>query len=265
MLLQNPTIANNITRIELTGIPLGRYFNIKNGFATLKNDVFVLNVIKQDLYYYYTEASDGNIYQIEKSICRDVIKPNTLKSESEITEKTEKLLFPYVSAGTSVTPISEEQLQEEYPLAYQYLLNFKDLLSTRDKGKREYEQWFAFGRSQALNIFGYKLLFPYIASEPHFVLSDDQNLLFYNGYAIVSNDIKSLKIIQKILRSKIFWYYIRHTSKPYGSEYFALAKNYVKNFGVVQLTKEQEEKLLKFETPQEIDHFLSKLYNIIID
>lgn len=264
-LLQNPIIANNITRIELTGIPLGRYFNIKNGFATLKNEVFVLNVIKQDLYYYYTEAPDGNIYKIEKNICRDAIKPNTLKSESEITEKTEKLLFPYIYESSTVTPISEEQLQEEYPLAYQYLLNFKDLLSTRDKGKREYEQWFAFGRSQALNIYGYKLLFPYIASEPHFVLSEDKSLLFYNGYALVANDMNSLRVIQKILKSKIFWYYIKHTSKPYGSEYFALAKNYIKNFGVIQLTKEQEEKLLKLETTIEVDIFLSKLYDISID
>lgn len=264
-LLQNPIIGSNITKIESTGIPLGKCFNIKNGFATLKNEVFVLNVVRQDLYYYYTMASDGNIYQIEKTICRDAIKPNTLKSEYEIADKTEKLLFPYIYNDSGISPMAEVQFQTNYPFAYQYLLSFKGLLSTRDKGKREYEQWFAFGRSQALNIVGYKLLFPYIASEPHFVLSDQQNLLFYNGYALISNDLRSLKIIQKILRSKIFWYYIKHTSKPYGSEYFALAKNYIKNFGVIQLTTKQEKILSELNNQNAIDEYLVNLYEIDID
>lgn len=263
-LLQNSIIGNNITKIESTGIPLGKCFNIKNGFATLKNEVFVLNIKGEDTNFYYILASDENTYQIEKTICRDAIKPNTLKSECEIAEKTEKLLFPYIYNDSGISPMSEEQFQMDYPFAYQYLLNFKDLLSTRDKGKREYEQWFAFGRSQALNIVGYKLLFPYIASEPHFVLSEQQDLLFYNGYALVSNVKEDLLIVQKILRSKIFWYYIKHTSKPYGSDYYALAKNYIKNFGVVQLTSEQKRYMLGLDDNNAIDNFLMKLYKITI-
>lgn len=261
-LLQNPTVGSNIIKIESTGLPLGKCFNIKNGFATLKNEVFVLNVVKEDSHYYYTLASDGNTYQIEKEICRDAIKPNTLKSESEIVDKTERLLFPYTNNDTGISPMSEKEFQTYYPFAYKYLLNFKDLLSSRDKGKREYEQWFIFGRSQALNIVGYKLLFPYIASEPHFVLSKQQNLLFYNGYALVSNDMKSLEIVQKILKSKVFWYYIKHTSKPYGSEYFALAKNYVKKFGIVELSDEQKDFLLSLNTKEDIDTFLIDMYKI---
>ena len=34
--------------------------------------------------------------KIEKNMCRNVFKPNTLKSESEIEENTEKLIFPYL-------------------------------------------------------------------------------------------------------------------------------------------------------------------------
>lgn len=47
-LLQDSIIGNNITKIESTGIPLGKCFNIKNGFATLKNEVFVLNVTREE-------------------------------------------------------------------------------------------------------------------------------------------------------------------------------------------------------------------------
>ena len=261
-LLQDDSIAFNLRKIESIGKPIGKIFDIKNGFATLKNDVFILNVINEDPVFYYSQNKLGETFKIEKGICRDVIKPNTLKSEKEISNKIEKLLFPYSVSNGIVKVMEEDVLKEQYPYAFKYLLHNKYVLSRRDRGKREYEQWFAFGRTQALNISGYKLLFPYIAEYPYFVISEDKDLLFYNGYAIVCDDLQKLKVLQKILRSEVFWYYIKHTSKPYGSNYFALAKNYVKNFGLIELSDEQEEKILSLRSDVEINNYVKELYEL---
>ncbi len=261
-LLQSLDVASNIKRIESCGKPLGKVFNIKNGFATLKNEVYVLNVVKQDQDYYYTQTKKGEVFKIEKLICRDVIKPNTLKHEIELNEKIEKLIFPYTSSSQGLEIIPEDKLKNEFPMAYEYLLANRETLKKRDKGAREYEAWYAFGRTQALNISGYKLLFPYIADAPYFVISDNKDLLFYNGYALVSDDLRKLKIAQKILQSNVFWYYIKNSSKPYGGDYYALAKNYVKDFGYISLTKEEEEVLLKFETTDAINKFIEDKYSI---
>ena len=94
------------------------------------------------------------------------------------------------------------------------------------------------------------------------VASDNKDLLFYNGYALVSDDLRKLKIAQKILQSNVFWYYIKNSSKPYGGDYYALAKNYVKDFGYISLTKEEEEVLLKFETTDAINKFIEDKYSI---
>ena len=171
-LLQSLDVASNIKRIESCGKPLGKVFNIKNGFATLKNEVYVLNVVKQDQDYYYTQTKKGDVFKIEKLICRDVIKPNTLKHEIELNEKIEKLIFPYTSSSQGLEIIPEDKLKNEFPMAYEYLLTNRETLKKRDKGAREYEAWYAFGRTQALNISGYKLLFPYIADAPYFVISE---------------------------------------------------------------------------------------------
>jgi eco57I restriction endonuclease len=261
-LLQDDSIALNIRKIESTGKPLGKTFDIKNGFATLKNDVFILTVINEDAEFYYSQNKLGEIFKIEKDICRNVIKPNTLKSEKEISNKIERLLFPYSVLNGTVKVMEEDVLKKQYPYAYKYLLHHRSVLAQRDKGKREYEQWFAFGRTQAINISGYKLLFPYIAEYPYFVISEDKDLLFYNGYAIVCNDLQELKVLQKILRSEVFWYYIKHTSKPYGSNYFALAKNYVKNFGLIELSDEQEEKILSLKSDTEINNYIKEIYEL---
>lgn len=261
-LLQSLDVASNIKRIEGCGKPLGKVFNIKNGFATLKNEVYVLNVVKQDQDYYYTQTKKGEVFKIEKLICRDVIKPNTLKHEIELNEKIEKLIFPYTPSSQGLEIIPEDKLKNEFPMAYEYLLANRETLKKRDKGTREYEAWYAFGRTQALNVSGYKLLFPYIADAPYFVISDNKDLLFYNGYALVSDDLRKLKIAQKILQSNVFWYYIKNSSKPYGGDYYALAKNYVKDFGYISLTKEEEEVLLKFETIDAINKFIEDKYSI---
>lgn len=261
-LLQSLDVANNIKRIESCGKSLGKVFNIKNGFATLKNEVYVLNVVQQDQDYYYTQTKKGEVFKIEKLICRDVIKPNTLKNEIELNEKIEKLIFPYTSSSQGLEIIPEDKLKNEFPMAYEYLLAHMETLKKRDKGAREYDAWYAFGRTQALNISGYKLLFPYIADAPYFVISDNKDLLFYNGYALVSDDLRKLKIAQKILQSNVFWYYIKNSSKPYGGDYYALAKNYVKDFGYISLTKEEEEVLLKFETIDAINKFIEDKYSI---
>ena len=260
-LLCEPNVAKNIIKIEHSGIPLGKKYNIKNGFATLKNDIYLFSPIKEDNSYFILEDNTGR-YHIEKEICREAVKPNILKSNDDLEKYKEILIFPYYIDGNgNASLIPEFDLEHKYPYAYHYLESKKDILHNRDKANRSYPAWYAYGRTQALNIKGYKLLFPYIADDAYFVLTHEQDLLFYNGYAIISNSIRELEILQRILQSKVFWYYIKHTSKPYGSNYYALAKNYVKNFGIPFFTKEEEDFILKSDIDI-LNSFLLEKYNM---
>lgn len=268
--LNQEKVNSLISKIEKTGEPLGRAFEIRNGFATLKNKIYLFNPIKETDQYFYFEQS-GNEIKVEKGICANAIKPNTLKSESEIEDHTEKLIFPYELKDENdlfdtpkrlIRIIDEQQFESQYPFAYQYLKSKKDTLAQRDKGTKEYEKWYAYGRNQALTIRGYKLLFPYISNSPCFVFTDDKDLLFYNGYAVISNSREDLLILQKVLMSKLFWFYIRHTSKPYSGDFFSLAKNYVKNFGICSLSSEERSTLNEMNDREKIDKFLYKKYDI---
>ncbi len=263
-----------VSKIESTGVSLGKKFEIRNGFATLHNDLYVFKPIRETEDFYFLEK-DGEEFNIEKGICRNAIKPNTLKSESEIEENTEKLIFPYTvlngecdlfeKVTRTLKIIDEDSFKSKYPNTYKYLLFNKNELLERDKGEGNYETWYAFGRNQALTLHGFKLLFPYISGNPCFVFTEDKDLLFYNGYAILSESIIELKIVQKILMSKIFWFYIKNTSKPYSGKFFSLAKNYVKRFGVCSLTEQDRAKLIDLNDQNEIDDFLMLQYKIQIN
>ncbi|WP_461636835.1 Eco57I restriction-modification methylase domain-containing protein [Labilibaculum euxinus] len=263
-----------ISKIENCGTSLGKLFEIRNGFATLKNNIYVFKPISEDDRFYYL-LKDNIEYKIEKNICRDAVKPNTLKSELELDSKIDKLIFPYHIElrqadlfGKEVPMlkiINENHFKATYPYTYKYLVAQKHILSQRDKGKREYEKWFAFGRNQALTIKGNKLLFPYITDKPCFIFTNKVDLLFYNGYAIISDSIEELHLLKKILMSKLFWFYIKKTSKPYSGNYFSVAKNYLKNFGICDLSESEKVVLSNLNSQADIDTFLEKKYNIKIE
>lgn len=262
-----------LKRLENSGKKLGELFNIRNGFATLRNKIYLFKPIDEDEHFYYLEK-DSKRFKVERSICRNAIKPNILKDESDLEVFNEKLIFPYQVIEQTNGDLFEQQsnrlirvldpdiFERNFPNAYDYLNSYREELAKRDKGQRKYETWFAYGRSQALNITGLKLLFPYISDQPYFVYTDNEDLLFYNGYAVVSDSEDDLKFIQKILKTKVFWYYIKHTSKPYSSNYYALAKNYIKNFSIPEFTASEKIYFMKLKRKSSINKFLLDKYNI---
>ncbi len=262
-LLHDRKTLKNIRKIENVGRSLGELYKIKNGIATLSNKTYIFTPSKEDENNYYFEQNEET-YKVEKSICRDIIKPNILKTESQLSEKKEKLIYPYKNGTSKLSLIKEEELKKEFPNAYNYLSDYKEKLNKRDKGRANYEEWYAYGRTQALSDYGLKLLFPYMAKKPYFVFTAQKDLLIYCGYAIFSESKNDLLILKKLLESIVFEYYMTNTSKPYTSGYFSFAKNYVKNFGVIEFS-DNEKKFIKNCTDKStLDNFFIDKYKIEI-
>ncbi len=262
-LLNDTEIIKNIKKIESAGKSLGDKYVIKNGIATLKNDIYIFKPIEEKNDYYIL-MQNGIKFEIEKAICKDIIKPNILKYEHEIESIKEKLIYPYTNGISPFSIMTEEYLSSNFPKAYKYLLFNKKDLEKRDKGEGNYCAWYAFGRTQALADKGLKLLFPYMGKKPHFVFTDQKDMLLYCGYAIFNESSEDLKILKRILESKVFEYYVKNTSKPYSGGYFSYAKNYVKNFGICDLNDNEKHFLSNGSTKDEINDFLIKKYNLVI-
>lgn len=249
-----------IEKLESSGTPLSNW-KIRNGLATLKNDIYFFSPLKEDDEYYYRIYNDIE-YKIERSICIKVAKPNIIKDEQDLINKTEIAIFPYVLKNNTFVVINEKEMSLTYPYAYKFFVSQKNILQQRDKGKGNYPEWYAYGRTQGMNNFGKKLLIPYISGEPIAVLSLDEQLLFYCGYALISDDEQELRILKCFLESDAFWYYIFHTSKPYSKGYMAFAKNYIVNFSIPNLSKKETDYLLSNPPKEEVNRWIWKKYGI---
>lgn len=258
--LNRNEVLENIRLIENAGEALGDKYVIKNGIATLANDVFIFRPVRTDDNYHYL-VREGIEYAIEKGICRDIIKPNILKSEAEISEKEEKIISPY---DAECNVIAEDFFVENFPNAYKYLQDCRDVLDKRDKGEGDYEAWYAFGRTQAIADSGKKLLFPYMSDLPHFIYTSQKDMMIYCGYAIYNESETELLFLKKVLESSIFDYYMKNTSKPYSTGYYSYAKNYVKSFGIYPFTEEQKQHILSLRTKEEVDEYIRTIYQIAI-
>jgi type I restriction-modification system DNA methylase subunit len=271
-LLNKTDILLNIEKLENNGISLGNKYSIKNGLATLSNDIFIFKPVDEDDRYFYHQ--NGKLHKIEKGICRDIIKPNRLKSEAEISTLKEQIIFPYQANNMQlnmfeggrekVSVFEESYFQDTFPNAFEYLKYNQQQLFNRDKGKPKKYKWFEFGRSQAINDYGKKLLFPYMSSQPYFVYTNQSDLLLYAGYAIFCESERELKVVKRILESDVFWYYIKNTSKPYSGNFYALAKNYVKDFSICELTEDEEDFLLDNSSLNDRNVFLKEKYGVSI-
>ncbi|MDI1324353.1 MAG: N-6 DNA methylase [Algoriphagus sp.] len=250
-----------INKVESIGTPLGEKFKTRNGIATLKNDIFIFDPIYEDDKYFYLQ--NGSVYPIEKDICKEIINPNRLTKIDSIEPIKKKIIFPYYHENDNVKLIKEATFKKYFPKAYKYLSSKKDVLAKRDKGNGKYENWFAYGRNQSLEKLKHKLFFPHITPQtPNFVESLDENLLFYNGIALIGENERDLLFMKKILSSRLFWFYIINSSKPYGSGYFSLSRNYIKRFGIYDFSEDEINQLINEENQEKLDEFIESSYGI---
>ena len=248
-----------LQQITNTGRHLGDVAAISNGLATLKNDLYVLNIVEENEHEFIHEYK-RNRYSIERDICRPVVKPSAMNASQSVAEQTRWIIFPYEIKGKRAICYDEKRMKEQFPHTLAYLKAVRSILDNRDKGKREYEQWFAYGRSQAINLPGFRLLMPYIADEPTFLLSEIDSLLYYNGFALISHDIQQLKRLKKILNTSIFWFYIKNISKPYVNGFYSMGKRYIRYFGIPNFSKVQLAHLDKLTRKDDIENFLYLCY-----
>lgn len=253
---------NNVSKIESTGITIGNFCQSRHGIATLSNKTFIFKPIKEDKDYYYLKKNEV-IYPIEKKICRNIINPNHLNSSIKYVDILEKLIFPYYEKNGETHIIEEEILKSYFPKAYNYLTDNYDILLKRDKGKTDsYASWYAYGRTQSLQMPRYKLLVPKFANKKiNCILIDDKQLMIYNGIVFISNDEYKLIFLKHILESELFWDYIVKNAKPYASGYFSLSGVDIKNFGIPILSENELISLLTIENENLLTKKLKNFYN----
>ena len=256
--------ANLINKIESIGTPFSKKYKTRNGIATLKNEIYIFDPVHEDKNFYWLQ--NGDRYPIEKSICKEIINPNYLTTQSDLKGIRQKFIFPYDFVDNKAEIFTEKKLKENFPCTFKYLKAKRQILASRDYGKGQYPKWFAFGRTQSLEKMKFKLFFPHITPHsPNYVINADENLFFYNGLAVIGNNETELLVLSKLMSSRLFWFYLKNTSKPYTSGYISMSKNYIKDFGIYNFTDEEIQYIIDENDKNILDNFFETKYEIVLN
>lgn len=237
--------------------------DIRVGIATLADRVFIIDETIEDKGY-FVKRFDGVDFLIEKEITKEIIKASIIKSEDDIRRNKRRIIFPYKKAEGRYVLLLEDELRNMYPKTYDYLLSCRDVLMRRDRGKRSYDSWFAFGRSQGINsTFGKKILTPPMAPSPTFVICDKEDATFYSGYGIFPKrePFTDLLVLKKILNSGVVRRYIENTSRSYRGGWKSYSKIFLADIGLPEMDEEHIRYLREESDQRLVDEFLEELYD----
>lgn len=267
----------NIKIIETIGKPIGKLFDICVGIATLKDEVFFIDGSKKKNNC-YIKTTDNGTFEIEKEIVKPVYKISDFRTQGEIEHNTRKIICPYNIKNGIATAIPENDFKTKYPKCYAYFLSEKENLLTRDKGKVIFEPFFIWGRTQGLTRKGKKILSPTFSQHPRFLLVEEDDGFFTNGYGLYFREqqsiglfsefinpitkLENIDIVQKILNSIVMDYYVKKTSVSIEGGYPCYQKNFIEKFTIPELTNEEIQTLRSLNDIEKIDSFLICKYQL---
>jgi len=148
--------------------------SLHNGVATLCDAVFIHDHAP------YDEPCWRPILKVSKQTVRSI-------------------LYPYADDGSI---LSETEFRTANPQTYAYLEENRERLANRDKGAKQYEAWYAFGRKQGLKIPTTSPTSIYISSlcAPTLPMMEHPTMLFYSGLRITPHATTCDTIKNCILR-----------------------------------------------------------------
>lgn len=252
--LAPPHHLRNLRKLESNGTPLGILAEIKVGFATLKDSVFLIDD-------HHSQNS------IETDVTTPAIKIANFKDEKELKKNKLRVIQPYQKVGSRWTALTDDEFRRSYPNAYSYLKSNKAELLKRDKGKKQLGNFYEWGRTQCMEALGPKLLTKTFNRGPNFLL-DETDSLFCNGYSVkpkYSGQLFSapidIHVLQRILNSWVIDYYARLTSFQIEGGYQCFQKNFIERFCIPDLAPTQSETILRLED-RELEEYISQLFGL---
>ncbi len=180
----------------------GDYFKVSHVVATLLNEVYVL---KEGDYTEMDDCYKCNNHYIEKEVVRNTATPRSLRYN-----KTEKIIFPYYYENNQIVRYSEEEFEERFPGAFDYLNDYREQLDERESDGNS--KWFEYGRSQALSGLNVdKLLISTVITTEVAVYRLNLDCIPYAGMYIVAKDENNeitLDGAMEILQDRNFMQYV---------------------------------------------------------
>lgn len=207
---------------------------IYQGIITLGDDKFIMEgLIKDNKFYGFSKELNKNII-IEAEIMKPVLKGENIRRYSQ-PESNIYVIYPHtIDKRNKTVPIEEEVLRNNYPLAYEYLLNFKEeLVHKKIKYKTNPKYWYSLHRAREKRVLdSKKIITPQLQNYCNFGFDNNSMYPDAGGYMLIIKEEyqNDLYYYYGILNSSLFYHFIKNTSTAFNNDYYYFKTDYIKPF-----------------------------------
>lgn len=235
ILTQNNSEKSLLRELNKSRLKLSDICDIANGIQTSANDVYLITDfidLGTTIQFKNKDKTTKKLktWEIEKAITRPYVDDSgALSSYSEI--KSDALvIFPYKrSTQDKPIPLTPNDLQTNFPLAWDYLNFHKARLVKRDvQPKPKTGEFYVFGRHQALDVVFEtpKIIFSVNQKGDKYAFDNTGSAYASGGTAgelaiLNPRDGFSLEFILALLHQKPIEFFARKRGSPFGGGWFA--------------------------------------------
>ncbi|MFB6101452.1 MAG: TaqI-like C-terminal specificity domain-containing protein, partial [Haloplanus sp.] len=230
--LTGPRERRVLNKLRDVGYPIGdRSRYLAEGIVSGDNEILFVDIIEQGEEVVEIECpADNNQYEVETEMVQPLLRGDFIERYGNI-EPDEGVVYPYEVRQGETQPIPEAKLQNEYPLTFNYLEQFKDRLSDRGTDNMRYREWYALYRPREKQQFeAPKLITPDVCQRSEFTLDRDGGIYLPNSaYGIVPDrtEQRHHEYLLAVLNSTATWFFIYHTSSVLRGDFRRFMTSYL--------------------------------------
>ena len=208
---------------------------ISQGIRTSANKIYVLDLIdkNENLVTVYSSKLDKK-FEIESGLISSFLKGREIKQYRTLSSD-KVVIVPYIVDKSRVSFVSETEMQLLFPRTFEYLLENKEYLSSREKGKMNNSNWYGYVYPKNIELMkSSKILVPDIADRASFAIDEIGEYAFTSGYGIIfKNTVKeSSKYILGLLNSKVLNFYLRNVSTQLRGGFFRYFTQFIEQLPI---------------------------------
>jgi hypothetical protein len=211
--------------------------DVFQGIRTGANDLFILTIVSDDDRVFCRVVNGvGEEGTIETDLLVPVIFGADVRRNSEVVP-TRHLLYPY----RNNTLLSEAELEQRYPCAYNYLLGYRDLLSSRASLVASRKRWYELIRQREEDwLRSPKLLIRDLAPSTAFAIDELGSTFLVSGSAVVPSDPALLRPLLAYLNSAIVNDLVRQTTPQFRGSFQKFEPQHLSQIPILRRILEDE-------------------------
>lgn len=238
-----------LDKLQKQPYTLGETFkSIFQGIVTGIDEIYFLERISDndtsEILKVFSQREQKHI-KIEKSVVKPILKGEDVSRYSE-PNFNYYCIYPYKLVNNKTVILEEDELSNNFPLAYQYLKQYKkELTELRKRFRTNSKYWYSCHRGRKIDLFeSARIISPEISAKCNMTVSP--NDIYHNTqvYSFLPPKSSHNELYWLgLLNSKVMWWFLSHTGTVLRGGYFRFKTKYLNPFPI---------RTINFDDPEDV-------------